>query len=495
MNFIHSIKFRFTLWYLAILAILLVLLAGGLYSQLSRTLHTNFDQSLLNRAQQMAKFRDIIAIVAGGKFEEELGELVLFYYYENDQLKHVSQRKFDLSIDPALIDRAIAGTGSFTTIRTEKNSSLRILVTPFTPEDPNIKPHLFPPPPSFRQNDRGDRSEWHDRINSRSPIVIHQAAMVIGRPINDIEEALTQLRYILLLALPLTLVLAGGGGVFLARRALRPVDVITETAKQIEETDLSRRITVETKDELGRLAATLNQMIARLESAFIRQKEFTSDASHELRAPLAVIQAESTLTLQKTRTTEEYRKSLEMIAQESEHMAAVINQLLTLARADSGKEHLRFDKIKLNDFVRDLCTDVDVVCQEKNLTLKQGKFDEVQVKGNTRSLRNLFHNLLDNAIRYTAKGGTISVMVRRESDMAVVSITDTGIGIPTDEQSLIFERFYRVDKARSRSEGSSGLGLAICRHILDVHGGDIELDSQVGKGSTFHVKLPVNIPV
>jgi len=278
---------------------------------------------------------------------------------------------------------------------------------------------------------------------------------------------------------------------FLARRAFKPVDQIAKTAREIEEKDLSRRIDVQTKDELGRLAATLNQMIDRLEKAFKRQKEFTGDASHELRAPLAVIQAEVTLSLQKDRGKQAYQKSLEIVSQEADHMGVIINQLLTLARADSGKEQLQFTKINLAKFLQDLCTDIEILCQEKGLTLQLDYFENLFINGDSRSLRNLVDNLLTNAIRYTATGGMISVALLRKKNMAVISIADTGIGIPSDELPFIFERFYRVDKARSREDGGSGLGLAICKHIVNTHGGSIEVESQIQKGSTFHVKLPV----
>ncbi|MCP3888145.1 MAG: HAMP domain-containing protein [Desulfobulbaceae bacterium] len=539
MNFIHTIKFRFTLWYLVVLAILLMFLTGGIYGSLSHTLYRSFDQSLRKRAEQLAGFRDIISIVAGGTFEEELGEVVSFYYYEKDHLQQITQHKINIDLPTLLIDKAFTGLSSYTTIRTDKKNGLRIFITPYTPINPRIESKSHPrysgsneidprgrpmsrdmqnnldpresspkwdrpprrrnPPPPRR--DEADLSPTWQPGNTRRipPLDIHKAdidkaVLTISRPINDIEIALDRLFYILCLAVPLTIVLAGGGGVFLASRVFRPIEKITETAKKIEESDLSRRIDVKSRDELGRLASTLNQMIARLESAFNRQKEFTSDASHELRAPLTVIQAESTLALQKPREAAEYRKSLEMIAQESEHLAGIINQLLTLARADAGKEHQEFQKINLADFVKDLCIDVGVVCQEKKLTLQQGHFDEASVMGDSRSLRNLFHNILENAMRYTPEGGTITVRVHQKDTRVMVSIKDTGIGISAAERSLIFERFYRVDKARSRSAGGSGLGLAICRHIIEVHGGSIKVESQPNKGSTFHVILPTNIP-
>ncbi|MBU1413889.1 HAMP domain-containing protein [Myxococcota bacterium] len=496
MNVIHSIKFRFTLWYLAILSILLIFLATGVYVTLSKNLYKNFDQSLRNRAEQLAGFRDIIPIILGGTFEEELGEVVSFYYYEKDQLQQITQHKLGTDLPSLLIDKALAGESSFTTIQTEQKKGLRIFFTPFTPTNPHIRP-LRPPLKRYGSylSQTWQQTRQAEQVRPGPPLLIPKAALVISRPINDIEIALERLFSILCWAVPLTIVLAGGGGVFLARQVFRPIEKITETAKKIEESDLSRRIDVTSKDELGRLATTLNQMIARLESAFIRQKDFTSDASHELRAPLTVIQAESTLSLQRPREAQEYRKSLEMIAQESEHLAAIINQLLILARADAGKEQQVFEIINIADFVRDLCSDVDIVCQEKKLTLKQERFDESFVMGDIRSLRNLFHNLLDNAMRYTSEGGSITVMVHQKDTQAVVSIKDTGIGIATDNQSLIFERFYRVDKARSRSIGGSGLGLAICNNIIKGHGGSISVESEPNKGSTFHVTFPVISPI
>ena len=497
MNFIRSITFRFTLWYLVVLSILLVLLAGGVYFTLSQTLYRNFDQTLSKRAEHLSGFRNVISIVASGTFEEELGEVVSFYYYEKDQLQQTTQpqHKVNTDLPVSLIDNAFAGVSSFTTIFTEQGTGLRVFITPFRPINRYIRLNTL-------RQDEPDFSPTLQMGNNRrasKPLKIHKAenqkaVLVITRPISDIETALDRLFHILCLAVPLTIIFAGGGGVFLARRVLRPVEEITETAKKIEESDLSRRIDVRSRDELGRLATTLNQMIDRLENAFIRQKEFTSDASHELRAPLAVIQAESTLALQKTRGTEEYQKSLEMIADESNHLAGIINQLLNLARVDAGKE-LKLEKMNLTNFVKDLCDDVSVVCQSKGLTLQQNHFDEAWVMGDRRSLRNLFHNILENAMRYTPKRGIITVTLRHVDGLVVVSIKDTGIGISADEQSLIFERFYRVDKARSRNEGGSGLGLAICRHIVNVHGGSIMVESMPKKGSTFQITLPEVLPL
>jgi len=464
MNFIHSIKFRFTIWYLLVLAVLLSALSAGVYFYLSRSLYRSLDNSLEIRSTQICSIQDILESIKQGEFQEELGEVVILYFYSGDQLMEVSPRGISIPLSHEFISQAIAGTSLFTTIQTAEHEGLRLLAVPI-----NIS--ILGPPPG-----------------------IQPAALVIARSTKQIDQALAGLIRTFIIIIPLALALAAGGGIFLARRALKPVDKIAQTAQEIEESDLSRRINVNTKDELGRLAATLNEMIGRLEKAFQRQKQFTSDASHELRTPLAVIEAESTLALQKERPSTDYQQSLEIISQESRQMSSLIDQLLTLARADAGKEQWNFTEVNLGKLISNLSTDVEVLCQEKGLSFQLGQPQDLVVKGDEARLRELFMNLLDNAIRYTPAPGTVSVSFRREGQMAIVAITDTGIGIPTEDIPFIFERFYRVDKSRSRAEGGTGLGLAICQHIAETHGGKIEVESHVGAGSTFSVWLPLQSP-
>jgi signal transduction histidine kinase len=264
---------------------------------------------------------------------------------------------------------------------------------------------------------------------------------------------------ILIIAGLATLALAGGGGFFLANRVLRPVEHIRETAEEIGESDLSRRIEAGNEDELGRLASTLNRMIERLEAAFNRQRQFTADASHELRTPLAIVQAESTLALRKKRTPEDYRRSLELISQEAGHMSAVVGKLLYLARIDAGKDQVNFERVNIKEFLTELSTDVEVLAREKGIEFKLAPLEDLSVEGDRVKLEQLFLNLLENAIRYTPGGGSISASIVREGKAAVVAIKDTGIGIPEEHLPHLFERFYRVDKARSRAEGGAGLGL------------------------------------
>lgn len=471
MSFIRSIKFRFTVWYLLVLTVLLAALSSGVYLYLSRSLHGNMDRSLEVRATQLQSIRGVLDSIAVGEFHQELGEVVLLYYMNGGQLMRVSAADVDTTLDTALVQQALNGQAVYTTIETSENEELRFYLGPFLPQGPMFMPGMPGGPLA-------------------SPQISH-AAVAVGHSTEDIESALAGLIRTLVIAVPLTLVIAGAGGVFLANRALKPVGQIARTAREIEESDLSRRIPVQSKDELGRLASTLNQMIERLEKAFKRQQQFTSDASHELRSPLAVIRAESTLALKSERPADEYRRSLELVSHESEHMSKIIDQLLRLARADAGKEQLPFEKVRLSDLVSDLSADAEILCRDKGLEFRLDGTVDLWVEGDRARLREMVFNLLDNAIRYTPSGGRISLSISRSDTKAVIAIADTGIGIPAEDIPHIFERFYRVDKARSRAEGGAGLGLAISKYIAELHGGTIDVESEVGKGSTFSVRLPI----
>jgi len=476
MRLIHSIKFRFTLWYLVVLGILLGSLSVGLYFYLSRNLRQNLDDSLRLRAEQLSHIRDILMTVREGRFEEQIGEVISLYFLSDGDLLRLSPEELDLPVSSETIEQAINGQSSFATIETTEGRELRVYIRPISPDIPP-----FPP-----------GSPERPAPSSVPPVITSQsAALVVGRSTEPIKEALGSLIRTLGIAMPLTLVFAAGGGFFLARRALKPVDQIAQQAQTIEETDLSQRIEIKAKDELGRLASTLNEMIDRLEKAFKRQQQFTSDASHELRTPLAIIEAESTLMLQKDRTNSEYRQSLETISQEAHRIAHLVDQLLTLARADAGKEKLPLKEVNLNELISELSSDIEILCRDKGLEFQLNQAEDLMVNGDDAKLRQLFLNLLDNAIRYTPSGGSISVSVYREGQMAVVSISDTGIGISQEDLPHIFARFYRVDKVRSPSEGGSGLGLAICKQIAEGHRGRIEVQSEFGRGSTFSVFLPL----
>jgi heavy metal sensor kinase len=316
-------------------------------------------------------------------------------------------------------------------------------------------------------------------------------AIIIGRSTTETKDVLSTFIKIMWISALSIVIVAYVGGFFLANRALRPVNKITKTARDISAKDLRKRIPVTSDDELGRLAITLNQMIERIEAAFDHQRQFAADASHELRTPLSVIRAEATLALSNLRTEAEYIKSLEVVSQEADHVSAIIEKLLFLARSDAGKEPLNYQEINLKDLIEKLSEDMDILAKDKGIQFNLGILEDLIVTGDRLKLRQLLISIIENSIHYTPKAGSITITMIKHKKNAAISISDTGQGIPAEYLPHIFKRFYRVDKSRSRAEGGSGLGLAIAKSIVEAHEGSIEVESQENRGSTFRVYLPL----
>jgi signal transduction histidine kinase len=287
------------------------------------------------------------------------------------------------------------------------------------------------------------------------------------------------------------IVLAALTGWFLARRAMRPVDRMTRTAQAIgQSADHSRRLAEpKERDELGRLAATFNEMLDRLDHSFNTQQRFLADASHELRTPLAAIRTNVEALLRgAVEQPAERDASLRAIARETDRMGRLVSDLLALAHADAGQPLVR-RTVELDALL------LDVYQQERRLAdgvdLRLGELDQVAVEGDPDRLKQLLLNLVDNALRYTPPGGVVTLDLERRDGTALLRVSDTGLGIPPEHLSRIFERFYRVDQPRSRKAGGTGLGLAICKWVAEAHGGRIEVQSKPGEGSAFTVTLPV----
>jgi two-component system OmpR family sensor kinase len=296
----------------------------------------------------------------------------------------------------------------------------------------------------------------------------------------------------LLALLPLSLVGAGLGGLFLSNRALRPVHEITQAAARIGAADLSQRLEVSAPDEFGELAETFNGMIDRLEQAFRRQEDafeeqrrFTADASHELRTPLARIKASVTLALMAERPAAEYRRALRVVNDAAEVMNRLVQDLLLLARGDADRLPLDLQPL-------------DVASLFEAVAVPQGIAPRLEIElpgsllavvGHQGSLTRLLTNLIENARRHTPEDGRITVSARAERDAVIITVADTGEGIPPEHLPHVCERFYRVDAARSRDAGGAGLGLAICQSIAHAHGGRLEIESEVGRGTIVHVTL------
>ncbi len=314
----------------------------------------------------------------------------------------------------------------------------------------------------------------------------------IGSTLDEEMETLEAFQKYLFMFAPILLLAASGVGYWLSRKALAPVDALTRTARTISGHNLSSRLEqLHTGDELQRLSDTLNQMLARIESAFLRVTEFTADASHELRTPIALIHTEAELALRRSRDESEYREALRHILLEADRTAKLIDELLALARADSGSESLAIHPIDVLTTVRESASKWNQVASLRDLQFEEHSAAQpLIVMGDENALRRVVDILLDNAFKYTPSPGKITLSAEQQNGRVIVSVQDTGIGIASEDQARIFERFYRVDKARSRALGGAGLGLAIAHWIVQLHKGSITLKSDPGNGSVFRVELP-----
>ncbi|MEZ5398909.1 MAG: heavy metal sensor histidine kinase [Bryobacteraceae bacterium] len=331
------------------------------------------------------------------------------------------------------------------------------------------------------------------RFLSRSVTVLGKPYTIqVAAPTHELVEGLTGFKWALILLVPVVLLAATAGGWWMSRRALQPVDQVTATARSIGEQNLGKRLPVpNTEDELQRLSETLNQMLDRIEGAFHRVTQFTADASHELRTPIALIRTTSEIALRKHRSDAEYREALDEVHAESVRTTGLIENLLTLARADAGKETLDRAPVDLASLVLEVSGQAEKLAQQKGITLAcQAPEAIAPISGDRGTLRRLFFILLDNAVKYTPPGGQIQVGINQHPERVTVEVRDSGGGISQQDLPHIFERFYRSDKSRNRDSGGAGLGLSLAKWIVDAHGGFMEVESAVDNGSTFRVSLP-----
>jgi signal transduction histidine kinase len=330
--------------------------------------------------------------------------------------------------------------------------------------------------------------------------------LILGSPIDPTGQLHRYLITLLIGGIG-TLALALAGGYWLADRALRPVKEITRIAREIGETDLSRRIALGTQDELGQLADTFDQMLARLQAAFNRQKQFTADASHELRTPLTIVNLEASRALESPRSANEYSRALHVIRAENDFMSRLVNNLLTLSRMDAGQTSLTKERVDLSDVTVEVAERMHPLAARQGLELKTGELPEALVMGDRQYLVQMISNLVENAVKYAGGTGTgVWLNVGREpaSNRGWIRVRDDGPGIPPEDLPHIFDRFFQVDRARSQERGDptqagddkddasgSGLGLSIVQWIARAHGGDVSVCSEVGEGTTFEVRLPL----
>ena len=348
-------------------------------------------------------------------------------------------------------------------------------------------------------NMKGGRSGYRAFVR-RFPLKGQTYTLVILQSLHPQNEMLEEVRATFAWVIPMAIVLASIGGYFLARKSLAPVVAMSSQAGRIGAANLHERLPIQNaKDELGRLAASFNELLERVDQSFERQRRFMSDASHELRTPAAILRGESEVALSRAeRPAEEYRESLAVLHAEAQRLTQIVEDLFTLTRADAGQYPLSPHDIYLDELVADCAHATRSLASAKEITLTCEAPEELPIRADEALLRRMILNLLDNAIKYTPAGGRVAVSCERAGNEYAVSVTDSGVGIPAELQQKVFERFFRADKARTRSENDgvgAGLGLSIARWIAEAHRGQLILARSDASGSTFTALLPAQIAV
>jgi two-component system, OmpR family, sensor kinase len=460
-----SIRLQLTLWHTAVVGLVLAGFAALVYVVVAGQLSTQFDYVIHLQALEASRVAHGVAPGAPG----------------------VQSGRLDLPVTAAL-----GGKGLYVQLIDRDG---RILASS------NNRPEPLPTPSgSLRaalsgREDHAILSLAGDRVDLyTAPLVLDDGivgALQVAASLQPLEGNLSRLRLILATVVVAATALVTTLGWFLATKAMRPVDRITRTAQAIgRSADLSRRLAEPRRhDELGRLAATFNEMLAQLEAAGETQRRFLADASHELRTPLAVIRTSLETLLRDARSNPpESRAVVRAVLRETQRAGCLVSDLLALARADAGQP-LGRQRVALDTLVLEVYHHVDVLAE--HVALGIGAFEQVEVEGDPDRLKQAILNLVDNAVRYTPASGVVTIDLFRRDDRAVVRVRDTGPGIPPEHLPRIFDRFYRVDEPRSRQVGGTGLGLAICRWVAEAHGGRVVAESAVGVGSTFTLWLPV----
>lgn len=462
------IRVRLAAWFAAVLGLLLALLAGTTWWTLHHRFQVAIDAELADRAASIGRFLGRQTSAASvEEMRDDLQEYVSLDPGWNlvrivDAGGRVAYRSaaFEPTGLPAAASGAAASTAVYRTV-TMRGHSLRMITARVGPAG---RPY----------------------------------AVDIAIPLGEFQAALDELGWTLVVLMPVGILAAALGGYWISRRALAPVDSIAGTARVITARELGRRLEVPpTGDELQRLSETLNAMLDRLEASFRETSRFTADVSHELRTPISLIRTSAEIALRTERPAHEYRGALENILREAERMSSVVQDLLTLVRADAGVEGTRRIPLDLHLLIADISHAFAALCASRQLEFRLDLGERAAwVDGDPQGLRRLVLILMDNAVQYTPPPGHVTLSLVCEGPTAVVEVADTGIGISAEDIPHVFDRFYRADRARSHDAGGSGLGLSIARWIAERHGGSIGIESAPGVGCRVRVILPcVRVPV
>jgi len=467
--FFRSIRFRLTSWYALTLAAVLAASSLFWYIALSRNLEKHIDERLLDVAKvversHLKEHRDLSLPQACNDLDKYiLDHNWAGYAQVRNSLGNIicninSVEGKPLPLGKSALLKITKMLHHFETVRNLDSYPLRLLSYPIV----------------------------HDGRLER--------IIQIAESYEQAEHTLSDLKIVFLMLSPFAFIALTGCGWFLANRALTPIVNITETARKITAEKLDARLPVhEPQDELANLSNTINSMLARLEDSFNRIKQFSGDASHELRTPLAILKGETEVSLRWAKTEEELKQTLESNLEEINLMGRILEDLLELAKSEAGELHLDFEEFSLSDLLQDIYIHAKTLAEPRQhlIKLRLQVDSEIHIWGDQIQLYRMFLNIINNSIKYTQPEGTIEITLSVDDETAIVSVKDSGVGISKEHLANIYDRFYRVDAARNRQDGGTGLGLSIVKAIVDAHGGRIDVDSVVEKGTTFTISLPL----
>lgn len=468
---IESVRSRLAVFYVVVLGLVLLVVGSLIYVLLARVLYARIDESVLGTVQiattslgnDLAEGQDLADAARSTAAEISSPQQMLAIYDATGQLLAEGGRDDDLQIQLPPLDSIPVTETLLTTVVEE------------------------------RDEDDRHRIGWR-----RITLAPYDATYIVvaGSSLEPTDEELEALQSTLAYVVPIAMLLAGLGGWFLAHRSLAPVVAMAERARQIGGEDLSGRLpVVNPRDELGQLAGTFNELLARLEFSMKQQRQFMADASHELRTPVTTTRTAANVALQqKHREEEEYRRTLEIIEQQATRLSRIVEDMFTLARADAGTYPVRMQPMYLDEVIDEVADAARVVASTRHVDIEVRATRSASFVGDEELIRRLVANLLDNAVRHSPGGSSVRVELSATPTTYNLVVADRGTGIPAEHQPHVFERFYRVDVSRTRAstDGGAGLGLALARWVATVHGGHISLTESSAAGTTFSVSLPAS---
>ena len=483
---LDSVRVRLTLWYTGLLALFLIGLSLATYFIFWRSTLQRTDSNL-------AELAEAFLTTVHAEMQDDYGPDAPKTAVQEAMIEHRFRDHVFIVVDPI---GSILSTSEESAVKSpnEPSFSSRLLVSSGFQKlisDSSHADHLF----AYLKGGHGGYRAFTRKFSLKGDAY----TLIIVQALRSQKEMLESIQSTFAWIIPMAILLASGGGYFLARKSLAPVVAMSDRAGHISAANLHERLPVQNKnDELGQLASSFNQLLERVDQSFERQRRFMADASHELRTPAAILRGESEVALSRdARSAEEYRESLAVLHAEAQHLTQIIEDLFTLTRADAGQYPLAPHDFYLDELLADCAHTTRSLALAKKIALTCEVSEELPIRADEALLRRMILNLLDNAIKYTPNGGTVSVSAHRSGEEYALSVIDTGPGIPADAQHRVFERFFRVDQARTRSEndGGAGLGLSIARWIADAHGGRLILARSDTTGSTFTALLPATAAV